>query len=95
MNLKVHIAVLLLGTLLIPLSQPSYAALSASYLQLPASAQLYQCARRAGPFASQGEAESVAQQARMAGYRTSGVWGEDGVVSSSSNRRYYFTVFYC
>jgi hypothetical protein len=31
----------------------------------------------------------------MAGYRTSGVWGEGGVVSSWSNRRYYFNVFYC
>ena len=95
MNLKVHVFVFLLSTLLIPLSQASYAAVSESYLQPPESAQLYQCARRAGPFASEGEAERVAQQARMAGYRTSHVWGEGGVVSSSSNRRYYFTVYYC
>lgn len=95
MNLKVHVVVFLLGTLLMPLSQPSYAAVSESYLEPPAATQLYQCARRAGPFASQGEAEHVAQQARMAGYRTSGVWGEGGVVSSWSNRRYYFNVFYC
>ena len=95
MNLKVHVVVFLLGTLLMPLSQASYAAVAESHVELPASIQLYQCARRAGPFASQGEAESVAQQARMAGYRTSGVWGEGGVVSSSSTRRYYFNVFYC
>ena len=30
----------------------------------------------------------------MQGYQTSGVWGSDGIYSSSSNRKYWFNVFY-
>ena len=49
MNLKVHVVVLLLGTALMPLSPPSHAAVSESYLKRPASTELSQCIRGAGP----------------------------------------------
>lgn len=52
------------------------------------------CQQTVGPYWSQYEAETAAQQAQMQGYQTSGVWGSDGIYSSSSNRKYWFNVFY-
>lgn len=52
------------------------------------------CQQTVGPYWSQYEAEMAAQQAQMQGYQTSGVWGSDGIYSSSSNRKYWFNVFY-
>ena len=52
------------------------------------------CQQTVGPFWSQYEAEVAVQQAQTQGYQTSGVWGSDGVVSDSSNRKYWFNVFY-
>lgn len=52
------------------------------------------CQQTMGPYWSQYDAETAAQQAQMQGYQTSGVWGSDGVYSSSSNRKYWFNVFY-
>jgi hypothetical protein len=51
------------------------------------------CSRRMGPYVSYDAAFRAAQQARAYGYRTSGIWGEGGVVSQWSNRRYFFNVF--
>jgi hypothetical protein len=47
-----------------------------------------------GPYLTQYAAEAAAQQVRDLGYAASGVWGEGGVISQSSNRRYFFNVFY-
>ena len=52
------------------------------------------CSQRVGPFGSSYAAENAAQMARAAGYETSGIWGQGGVVSDWSNRRYFFNVFY-
>ena len=52
------------------------------------------CQQTMGPFWSQYEAEMAAQEAQMQGYQTSGVWGSDGIISDSSNRKYWFNVFY-
>jgi hypothetical protein len=52
------------------------------------------CAQRMGPFTSQYAAQVQQQAYQARGYSTSGVWGEGGVVSSWSNRRYFFNVFY-
>ena len=61
-------------------------------LAAPADAQV--CRQRMGPYLNQFSAETAAEQARSAGYEASGVWGEGGVVSQWSNRRYFFNVFY-
>ena len=58
------------------------------------SADAAGCSQRMGPFGSINEAEVAAQLARTAGYDTSGVWGQGGVVSDWSNRRYFFNVFF-
>jgi len=63
-------------------------------LSLGHAATAAACSQRMGPFGSIYEAESAAQLAQSAGYRTSGVWGQGGVVSDWSNRRYFFNVFY-
>ena len=52
------------------------------------------CQQTVGPFWSRYEAETAAQEAQMQGYQTSDVWGSDGIISDSSNRRYWFNVFY-
>lgn len=54
-----------------------------------------QCAKRMGPYQSQQAAERDAQTYRNRGYNTSNVWGEGGVVSQWSNRRYFFNVHLC
>jgi hypothetical protein len=64
---------------------------------LSASAEIAQantCSQTMGPYWSQYEAQSAAQQAQSQGYETSGIWGSDGIYSDSSNRKYYFNVFY-
>ena len=53
-----------------------------------------QCSKRMGPYQSQYAAEREAQRFRSRGYDTSGIWGEGGVVSQWSNRRYFFNLFY-
>jgi hypothetical protein len=61
-------------------------------LAVPANAD--DCRQRMGPYFTQYAAEVAAQQARYAGYEASGVWGEGGIVSQWSNRRYFFNVFF-
>jgi hypothetical protein len=63
-------------------------------LTFTAEANAASCRNRMGPYQSNYEAEAVAQQARNVGYETSGVWGEGGIVSDWSNRRYFFNVFF-
>jgi hypothetical protein len=58
----------------------------------PASAD--DCQMRMGPYTSQYAAELASQQARNIGYDTSGVWGEGGIISQISNRRYFFNVLF-
>lgn len=64
------------------------------FLALSQSLNAAECSRRMGPFFSQSEAERAAQYYRSQGYVISGVWGEGGVVSNWSNRRYYFNIFW-
>jgi hypothetical protein len=52
------------------------------------------CQWRLGPFNSNYSAEAAAQKARSMGYDTSGIWGEGGIISDWSNRRYFFNVFF-
>jgi len=65
--------------------------LTSAIISTPATGQ--GCQRRMGPYYSIEQAETDAERARYAGYQTSGVWGEGGVISQSSNRRYFFNVF--
>lgn len=53
-----------------------------------------ECRRTIGGYESNYAAEAAAQQARNAGYQTSGVWGQGGIISDWSNCRYYFNVFF-
>jgi hypothetical protein len=53
-----------------------------------------ECRRTIGGYQTIYAAEAAAQQARNAGYQTSGVWGQGGIISDWSNRRYYFNVFF-
>ncbi len=53
-----------------------------------------ECYKKMSPYLSHSQAERERQKLRRAGYSTSGVWGEGGVISDWSNRRYYFNVFY-
>ena len=53
-----------------------------------------QCYQRMGPYMSQGQAERERRVLMSQGYSTSNVWGEGGVISQWSNRRYFFNVFY-
>jgi hypothetical protein len=52
------------------------------------------CSQKRGPYLSESEAGRAAQHYRSRGYGISGVWGEGGVVSNWSNRRYYFNIFW-
>lgn len=52
------------------------------------------CSQRVGPFTSQYAAQVRQQALQAQGYSTSGIWGQGGVVSGSTNRRYFFNVFY-
>ncbi|MEZ5829949.1 MAG: hypothetical protein R3D05_02070 [Dongiaceae bacterium] len=52
------------------------------------------CQQTVGPFWSQYEAYQAVQQAQAQGYQTSNVWGSDGLISNSSNRKYWFNVYY-
>ena len=60
---------------------------------VPAGAQ--SCSKRMGPYLNQFSAQNAANYARSRGYDVSGVWGEGGIVSAWSNRRYFFNIFYC
>ena len=63
-------------------------------LALPQLLSAAGCSQRVGPFTTQYEAAQAAQYYSSRGYGVSGVWGEGGVVSSWSNRRYYFNIFW-
>ena len=63
-------------------------------LRLAAPAKADACSYRMGPFLSQDAAQAAAQQARYLGFEASGVWGQGGLYSDWSNRRYFFNVFY-
>jgi hypothetical protein len=63
-------------------------------LALGGRASADDCQLRMGPYTSQFAAELASQQARGLGYDTSGVWGEGGIISQFSNRRYFFNVFF-
>jgi hypothetical protein len=39
-------------------------------------------------------AEAAAQKARAMGYDASGIWGEGGIISDWSDRRYFFNAFF-
>jgi hypothetical protein len=70
------------------------ATLLALALTSPSPASAGGCELRMGPYVSQSAADVAVQQAKSIGYDTSGVWGEGGVVSQISNRRYFFNVFF-
>ena len=63
-------------------------------LTLAAPANADACSYRMGPFLTQDAAQAAAQQARYLGFEASGVWGQGGLYSDWSNRRYFFNVFY-
>ena len=63
-------------------------------LTLAAPANAGACSYRMGPFLNQDAAQTAAQQARYLGFEASGVWGQGGLYSDWSNRRYFFNVFY-
>ena len=63
-------------------------------LALAGRASADDCQFRMGPYTSQYAAELASQQARSIGYDTSGVWGEGGIISQFSNRRYFFNVLF-
>ena len=69
------------------LSQPSSASRAIQLAQ-------GQCRHLMGPYNNQSTAYYYLQQARYAGYQTSDVWGQGGVVSNWSNRQYFFYVYY-
>lgn len=90
-----------LSALLFPLAapQPSVGALAnnGSQQQAPQQQLLLarrQCRYQAGPFNSYGQAQYWQRTARNYGYGTSGIWGSGGLYSRSTNRRYFFNVFY-
>ena len=56
-------------------------------LTLAAPANAGACSYRMGPFLNQ-------DVARNLGFEASGVWGQGGLYSDWSNRRYFFNVFY-
>ena len=56
--------------------------------------QVGTCWQRVGPFMTHYAAGQAVYQARSVGYNTGPIYGEGGLYSRSSNRRYYFRVFY-
>jgi hypothetical protein len=64
------------------------------FLALSQSLNAAECSQRMGPFYTIAEAERVAYSYRTRGFGVSGVWGEGGVVSDWSNRRYFFNIFW-
>ncbi|MEQ9642393.1 MAG: hypothetical protein RIM84_20365 [Alphaproteobacteria bacterium] len=56
--------------------------------------QVGSCSQAVGPFNTQNQAFRVLREARARGYATGPVYGQGGVVSRYSNRRWYFTVYY-
>ena len=63
-------------------------------LTLGHAATAVACSQRMGPYGSIYAAQTAAQFARAYGYQTSGVWGQGGIYSNWSNRRYFFNVFF-
>jgi hypothetical protein len=56
--------------------------------------QAGQCWRRVGPFQTQNQAYQMQRDAQNRGYATGPVFGEGGLYSNYSNRRWFFTVYY-
>lgn len=69
-------------------------ALLALPLASASAASADDCRFQMGPYTSQSAADVAVQQAKSIGYNTSGVWGEGGIVSQLSNRRYFFNVLF-
>ena len=63
-------------------------------LTLADTAGANSCSRTMGPYNTYNAADHDAHRARRAGYRTSGVWGQGGIVSAWSNRSYFFNLFF-
>lgn len=57
-------------------------------------AQAGTCTQAVGPFQSQYAAYQMLQEAQARGYRTGPVYGQGGLYSNYSNRRWFFTVYY-
>lgn len=53
-----------------------------------------ECRKKMGPYLTEGQAKYEIQRLRTEGNSTSNAWGEGGVISDWSNRRYYFNLFY-
>jgi hypothetical protein len=53
-----------------------------------------ECRQLMGGYPTIYAAQMASQQAQNAGYNTSDVWGQGGVISGWQNRRWYFYVFY-
>ena len=47
-----------------------------------------------GPFNTQNQAYHMVRQAQARGYATGPVYGEGGLYSNYSNRRWFFRVYY-
>ncbi|HEY6993748.1 MAG TPA: hypothetical protein VH397_08560 [Xanthobacteraceae bacterium] len=69
-------------------------ALLALSLASASAASADDCQLQMGPYTSQSAADLAVRQAKSIGYNTSGVWGEGGIVSQISNRRYFFNVLF-
>jgi len=103
MKRNVHRAAFVaLATLTAPLalSQSATAALSPGGLlsALPSvdarALQARGCSQAVGPFQTQGQAYQAMLEVQAQGYGTGPVYGQDGLYSNYSNRRWYFTVYY-
>jgi len=98
---SVPAAAIALGALLVPFAAaPSATAatpgapIKAFEAKDPFAVKAGTCWRRIGPFQLQSQAARAASYYRSRGFRTSNVYGQGGVVSNWSNRRYFFRVFY-
>ena len=52
------------------------------------------CWSKRGPFQTQNQAYYAVQQAQARGYGTGPVFGEGGLYSNYSNRRWFFALYY-
>ena len=94
-------ALVALGTILMPLTMsqsPNAATFGDQFKSLPSTdARLIQarsCSRKIGPFMTQYRAIQTMRQTQARGYTTGPVYGEGGLLSNYSNRRWYFTVYF-
>ncbi len=69
--------------------------LTLSAVPAPAKvSQVRSCSQAVGPFYTQNQAYRGLREARARGYATGPVYGQGGIYSNYSNRRWYFTVYY-